>query len=62
MELEFSNTFEIFLNKQLEFWNLTLRPWKKVTWGLTYFDEFICVNYWVNIIVPLKWSNLQIEL
>ena len=34
------NYLRYFLNKQLNFGNLTLWLWKKMTWGLTYFDQF----------------------
>ena len=33
--------FISFGNKRLNFGILTLRLWKKITWGLTYFDQFI---------------------
>ena len=46
---------DIFLNNQLNFGNLTLCLWKKLTWGLTYFDQFIFrlfnslrTPFWVN--------------
>ena len=34
------NYLRYFLNKQLNFGNLTLWLWKKVTWGFSYFGQF----------------------
>ena len=44
--VRFLSTFDIFLVKQLNFRNLTLWLWKTVTWGLTYFDQYVfaCSN------------------
>ena len=54
MELEFSITIDIFEKKQqLNFGNLTLWLYKKVTWGLTYFDEFIITEKQSNQINTL---------
>ena len=42
------NYHRYFLNKQLNFGNLTLWLCKKVTWGLTYFDEFIWCDKFIT--------------
>ena len=39
--LDFSHYF-LFRNKSFNCTILTLRLWEKMTWGLTYFDQFIC--------------------
>ena len=47
------NCFISFGNKQLNFGILTLRPWKKLTWGLNYFDQFTLLHSLMRVLLFL---------